>query len=178
MGSGCRPGHSKSPAVSAGGRRRLKPKDAKVTMVQRTYKERVMGVRRSVPVFGNCLRAFFVGGGICLLGQVIQGLWMRVLHMDKDMAANPTVATLVALSAVATGLGVYDRFGQWAGAGSAVPVTGFANSMASAAIEHRAEGWVMGTASQMFKLAGPIITFGVTAAFFVALAKTLWVMGS
>lgn len=152
----------------------MKPKDSKSTPVQRAYKERVSTFRRAVPVGRNSLRSFFAGGGVCLLGQVIQGLWMRLLHMDPETASNPTVATLVVLSVLATGLGVYDRFGQWAGAGSAVPVTGFANSMASAAMEHRSEGWVLGTASQMFKLAGPVIAFGVTAAFVVAFVKALW----
>ncbi|MDI3256858.1 MAG: SpoVA/SpoVAEb family sporulation membrane protein [Kyrpidia sp.] len=156
----------------------MKPKDAKATAAQRAYRERVVAARRSVPLLGNGLRAFMAGGALCVLGQLIQGIWVRILGMDNEMAANPTTATMIGFSVLATGLGIYDRFGQWAGAGSAVPVTGFANSMASAAIEHRAEGLVLGTAGQMFKLAGPIIAFGVTAAFFVALVKTLWVMGS
>ncbi|ATY84680.1 stage V sporulation protein AC [Kyrpidia spormannii] len=156
----------------------MRPKDAKTTPTQRAYAERVMKIRKPVPLVKNCIRAFFVGGVLCLLGQLIQTGWMRWFGVDKEMAAGPTVATLIALSILATGLGVYDRFAQWAGAGSAVPVTGFANSMASAAIEHRSEGLVLGTAAQMFKLAGPILAFGVTAAFFVALVKALWVAGS
>lgn len=82
------------------------------------------------------------------------------------------MAVLVLLSVMLTALGVYDHIAQWAGAGTAVPVTGFANSIASAAIEHRSEGFVLGVGGNMFKLAGSVIVFGVFAAFLVALVKT------
>ena len=83
------------------------------------------------------------------------------------------MAVLILISVILTSAGVYDHFGQWAGAGTAVPVTGFANSIASAAIEHRTEGYVLGVGSNMFKLAGSVIVFGVFAACYVALIKTI-----
>ncbi len=98
---------------------------------------------------------------------------MYFFDFNEKTAGNPTVATLIFLSALLTGLGIYDKIGQFAGAGSAVPVTGFANSIASAAIEHRAEGYVLGVGGNMFKLAGSVIVFGVVAAFVVGLVRTL-----
>ncbi|MBO8170626.1 MAG: stage V sporulation protein AC [Bacillaceae bacterium] len=123
--------------------------------------------------FYNVFKAFMVGGFICMLGQGIQNLYIAFFGFTEKTAGNPTVATLIFISVLLTGLGVYDRIGQWAGAGSAVPVTGFANSVASAALEHRSEGYVLGVGGNMFKLAGSVIVFGVVAAFLAALLKTL-----
>lgn len=125
------------------------------------------------PVLKNCLQAFIAGGAICLLGQFIQDFYLWHFNFTEKTAGNPTVATLIFLSVLFTSAGVYDHFAQWAGAGSAVPVTGFANSMASAALEHRSEGYVLGVGTNMFKVAGPVIVFGVFAAFVIALIKTL-----
>lgn len=118
-------------------------------------------------VFRNCIRAFLVGGLICLIGQCIQQFFMSVFDMSTKEAASPTVAVLIIISVILTCLGVYDRIAQWAGAGSAVPVTGFANSMCSAALEHRSEGLVLGVGAKMFKLAGSVIVFGTVAAFII-----------
>ncbi len=95
------------------------------------------------------------------------------LILQKKSASNPTVATLIFIATLITGLGFYDRIAQVAGAGTAVPVTGFANSVASAAIEHRTEGYVLGVGGNMFKLAGSVIVFGTVAAFVISLIKTL-----
>jgi stage V sporulation protein AC len=126
------------------------------------------------PLLTNCLRAFLSGGLICLIGQFLQLFFITFFDFGQKEAGNPTVATLMFLSVLLTGLGVYDRFGQWAGAGSAVPVTGFANAMSSAAIEHRSEGLVYGVGGQMFKVSGPVIVFGTVAAFVIALVKHLF----
>ncbi|ARU63163.1 stage V sporulation protein AC [Tumebacillus avium] len=128
------------------------------------------------PVFANTIRAFLVGGAICLLGQFVQNFFMTYFDFDQKTAGNPTVAVMVFIAVLLTGLGVYDRIGQWAGAGSAVPVTGFANAMSAAAIEHRSEGFVLGVGGQMFKVAGPVIVFGTVAAFVVALIKQIFKM--
>lgn len=117
----------------------------------------------------NCLKAFLVGGLICVIGQGIQQFFMSVFHMNNQEAGSPTVAVLIMISVLLTSLGVYDKIAQWAGAGTAVPVTGFANSMCSAALEHRAEGLVLGVGASMFKLAGSVIVFGTVAAFIVGL---------
>ncbi|BCU82631.1 stage V sporulation protein AC [Polycladomyces abyssicola] len=122
----------------------------------------------------NCLKAFVAGGLICVIGQLLQNMYIHVFHFQPDKAGDPTVATLIFIASVLTGLGVFDKIGQWAGAGTAVPVTGFANSIVSAALEHRAEGWVLGIGGNMFKLAGSVIVFGVVAAFFIGIIRTLF----
>ncbi|ART76943.1 stage V sporulation protein AC [Sutcliffiella horikoshii] len=121
----------------------------------------------------NCVKAFLVGGLICLIGQGIQNFYMTVFNFNEENVGNPTVATLILISALLTGVGIYDKLGQFAGAGSAVPVTGFANSMTSAAMEHRSEGIVLGVATNMFKLAGSVIVFGVVAAYVVGMIRYL-----
>ncbi len=121
----------------------------------------------------NAFKAFMVGGLICTFGQFLQWMYAQYFGFTEKTASNPTVATLIFISILLTGLGVYDKIGQWAGAGTAVPVTGFANSISSAAIEHRSEGFVLGVGGNMFKLAGSVIVFGVVAAFLAALIKTI-----
>jgi len=128
------------------------------------------------PVLVNCMRAFLVGGLICVVGQTISTLFVHYAGMTKEQAGVPTVVILIFLSVLLTSLGVYDKIAQWAGAGTAVPVTGFANSMSSAAIEHRSEGIVLGVATRMFKLAGAVVVFGTVSAFVVALIR--WIIGT
>ncbi|NMO94890.1 stage V sporulation protein AC [Paenibacillus lemnae] len=124
-------------------------------------------------ILKNCLKAFFVGGLICLIGQGIQQFFMSVFDMSTKEAGSPTVAVLIIISVILTCFGVYDKIAQWAGAGTAVPVTGFANSMCSAALEHRAEGLVLGVGASMFKLAGSVIVFGTVAAFIIGIIYAL-----
>lgn len=142
-------------------------------MNKKLYQEQAKKYQLKRNVLLNCFRAFWVGGAICLLGQILQNIYMNVFHFTEKTAGNPTVATLIFISVLLTGFGVYDNLGQYAGAGSAVPVTGFANSIAAAAIEHRSEGYVLGVGGNMFKLAGSVIVFGVVAAFVAGLIKSL-----
>lgn len=135
------------------------------------YEKLVAQHRPSRPIVWNTVRAFLVGGCICLVGQFVQSAFMKYGHFSETDAGNPTVAVMILISVILTAFGVYDKFAQWAGAGSAVPVTGFANTMASAAMEHRSEGWITGVGGNMFKLAGPVIVYGVVSAFFIALIK-------
>ncbi|MBP0724284.1 stage V sporulation protein AC [Bacillus sp. RG28] len=135
------------------------------------YKNEIKKYQPKPKLLLNCIRAFLVGGLICLLGEVITKIFIGYFGFTEKNAGNPTVATLVLLSTLLTGIGVYDKIGQYAGAGSLVPVTGFANSMASAAIEHRSEGLVLGVATNMFKLAGSVIVFGVVSAYIVGLIR-------
>jgi len=123
-------------------------------------------------IFLNCMKAFLVGGTICLFGQAIQNFYLY-LHISKNSVGNLTVATLIVITCLLTGLGIYDNLGQWAGAGSSVPVTGFANSIASSALEHKSEGFIIGVGSNMFKLAGSVIVSGVVASFFIGILKAL-----
>lgn len=151
-----------------------KAKTSKMEMTQALYQQQAAKFRPKRDIWTNSLRAFWVGGTICLLGQAIQNFYIHFLNFTEKSASNPTVATLIFISVVLTGLGVYDNIGQYAGAGSAVPVTGFANSIASAAIEHRSEGYVLGVGGNMFKLAGSVIVFGVVAAFIAGIIKSLF----
>jgi stage V sporulation protein AC len=128
------------------------------------------------PVVKNCIRAFFIGGVICLIGQAVTYFYIYFFNFTEKTAGNPTVATMVFFAMLLTGFGVYDRLGQFGGAGSAVPVTGFGNAVISAAIEHRTEGYVLGVGGNMFKLAGSVILFGVFSAFVVALIKTIIIL--
>lgn len=148
-------------------------KKKKLTPVQQEYQEFSKAREPQRPVLLNVVRAFFVGGFICLLGQLVQDFFIWNFDFTEKTAGNPAVAVMIILSVILTSLGVYDHIAQWAGAGTAVPVTGFANSIASAAIEHRSEGFVLGVGGNMFKLAGSVIVFGVFAAFVVALIKTI-----
>ncbi len=151
-----------------------KTKNPKMEMTQSLYQQQAAKYRPKRDVWINSFRAFWVGGAICLLGQAIQNFYITFFDFTEKTASNPTVATLIFLSVLLTGLGIYDNIGQYAGAGSAVPVTGFANSIASAAIEHRSEGYVLGVGGNMFKLAGSVIVFGVVAAFIGSLIKSLF----
>lgn len=141
----------------------------KATPVQQNYQRMAKKREPARPVFTNCIRAFISGGLICLIGQGIQEMFIQWGGFDEKKAGDPTVAVLIIISVILTSMGVYDKISQWAGAGSAVPVTGFANSMASAAIEHRSEGLVLGVGANMFKLAGSVIVFGIVAAFIVGI---------
>ena len=123
--------------------------------------------------FKNSLRAFLVGGLICCIGQFIRYMLENAAGLSGDELAGTTSVILIFLGTLLTGLGVYDRIGRNAGAGSIVPITGFANSVASPAIEFKTEGMVYGMAAKMFIVAGPIIVFGVLAGTAVGLIYLL-----
>lgn len=127
------------------------------------------------PILKNCLKAFLVGGFICFIGQCIATFYIYFFDFTEKTAGNPTVATLIFITMLLTGFGIYDHIGQFAGAGTAVPVTGFGNAVISAAIEHRTEGFILGVGTNMLKLAGPVIIYGVFSAFVIALIKTIFV---
>jgi len=114
-------------------------------------------------------RAFWVGGTICAIGQVIMDLYTNWLQLGMQAASTATSITLVFLSALLTGIGVYDRIGKYAGAGSIVPITGFANSVVSPAMEFRREGLVMGVGAKLFTLAGPVLVYGISGSIIVGL---------
>jgi len=147
-------------------------KKKKLTPVQQQYQSFSKAREPQRPVLLNCIKAFLVGGAICALGQGVSDFFIWNFDFTEKSVGNPTVAVMILISVILTSLGVYDHIAQFAGAGTAIPVTGFANSMASAAIEHRSEGFVLGVGGNMFKLAGSVIVFGVFAAFVVALIKT------
>lgn len=144
-------------------------KKKKLTPTQLEYQEFAQAREPKRPIVLNCVKAFFVGGLICLIGQGIQMFFVTYFHFSQESAGNPTVAVLIILTVLLTGFGVFDHIAQWSGAGTIIPVTGFANTMASAAIDHRSEGFVLGVGGNMFKLAGPVIVYGVFSAFVVSI---------
>ena len=114
-----------------------------------------------------------MGGAICVVGQLLSH-WYGTLGLDTADAGTATSVTLVFLSALATGLGVYHKLARWAGAGTLVPITGFANAVVSPAVDFRAEGLITGTAVKMFTVAGPVIVFGTAAS--VVYGLVLWLV--
>ena len=131
-------------------------------MTPKEYDALVRQLSPKSPIWKDTLLAFLVGGGICVIGQLILNGWGE-LGLAKDDAATATSVTLVFLSVLATALGLYHRLARYAGAGTLVPITGFANAVASPAIDFRAEGLITGTAVKMFTVAGPVIVFGTAA---------------
>lgn len=117
----------------------------------------------------GCLRAFWVGGVICMLGQGIADFGVSYLKLTSSAALMLSSVVLVLLTALLTGLGVFDRIAQYAGAGTVVPITGFANAMVSPAMEFKPEGWVMGTGARLFTIAGPVLVFGISASVVVGI---------
>ena len=117
----------------------------------------------------SLLHAFFVGGTICLVGQFIRFILELTLGLYGDVLAGTTSIIMIFIGALLTGLGVYDRIGKFAGGGSIVPITGFANSVVSPAMEFKTEGYIYGLAAKMFTIAGPILVFGVLSSVGVGL---------
>ena len=142
-------------------------------MTPKEYDALVRQLSPKSPIWKDTLMAFLVGGGICVVGQLILNGWGE-LGLAKDDAATATSVTLVFLSVLATALGLYYRLARYAGAGTLVPITGFANAVASPAIDFRAEGLITGTAVKMFTVAGPVIVFGTAAS--VVYGLVLWLV--
>ena len=115
------------------------------------------------PLAKDLVKAFLVGGLICCLGQALQRLYAGPAGLAEEAAGTAVSMTLIALSALLTGLNVYERLARFAGAGTLVPITGFANAMAASAMEYRTEGFVLGVAGKMFSITGPVIVYGLAA---------------
>ncbi len=133
-------------------------------MDKKTYKNMVHRTVPPSPKIKNTFFAFLFGGGICTIGQAFRTLYIY-LGADKEKASTLVAVTLVVIAAILTGAGVFDKIARYAGAGTIVPITGFANSVVSPAMEFKTEGNILGTAANMFKIAGPVIVYGTAAAF-------------
>ena len=134
-------------------------------MKEKDYQKLVESRCPKSPMWKDCLNAFWIGGLICLLGQV--AMWgYGKLGLSKQDASTATAMSLVALSALLTGLSLYDNIAKLAGAGTLVPITGFANAVAAPAIEFKTEGFILGVGAKMFTIAGPVIVYGVSASVF------------
>ena len=131
-------------------------------MSNKDYDKFVQARAEKSPIVKNCLFAFLIGGAICTLGQAVMDGFLS-LGLEKTDAGTATSVSLVALSALLTGLNLYNKLGRYGGAGTLVPITGFANAVVSPAIDFKTEGIITGMAAKMFTVAGPVIVFGVTA---------------
>ena len=133
-----------------------------MNMSKKEYNAYVQRLAPKSPIWKDLLNAFWTGGLICVLGQLIQNGWAAA-GLDKEAAGSATAISLIFLSAVLTALSVYNCIAKFAGAGTLVPITGFANSVVSPAMEYRSEGLVTGMAAKMFTIAGPVIVYGTVA---------------
>ena len=131
-------------------------------MTEREYGKLAQDLAPKSPIWRDCLLAFLVGGLICTLGQLAMAGY-KALGLEKEDAGTAASMSLVALSALLTGLSIYDDIAKHAGAGTLVPITGFANAVAAPAVEFKTEGFVLGVAAKMFTIAGPVIVYGVAA---------------
>ena len=131
-------------------------------MTEKQYGKLVEEMSPKSPMGKDCFHAFWIGGLICTIGQVFLNFYKN-MGLDKDMAGTAASMTLVALSALLTGLSLYDNIARHAGAGTLVPITGFANSIAAPAVEFKTEGFILGVGAKMFTIAGPVIVYGLSA---------------
>ena len=131
-------------------------------MTEKQYARLVEDMSPKSPSWKNCLNAFWIGGLICAIGQGIMNGYLA-LGLDKEAAGTAMSMTLVAISALLTGLSLYDDIAKHAGAGTLVPITGFANAISAPAVEFKTEGFILGVGAKMFTIAGPVIVYGVSA---------------
>lgn len=140
---------------------------------KKDYQEYVNQKSPNSPIFKNCLNAFWVGGLICSIGQVIFS-FCQYKGLDETSAGTVVSIFLIALSAFLTGLNIFNKIGKFAGAGSLVPITGFANSIVAPSIEYKSEGYIMGVGAKMFTVAGPVLVYGISTAIVVGLVYLLF----
>ena len=134
-----------------------------MNMTKETYKKYADSRAPKSPVVKDCLCAFLVGGLICCIGQALTDIYTKLCGMEKQDAGTLTAATLVLAAAILTGLGVFDRIAKFAGAGTLVPITGFANAVVSPAIDSKSEGLILGVGAKIFTVAGPVLLYGTLA---------------
>ncbi|WP_312700471.1 stage V sporulation protein AC [Sedimentibacter sp.] len=139
-----------------------------------SYKQVVDEYTPKNKMLRNCVCAFIFGGAICLLGEIIKNIFMNSLGVPEQDAGTISSVMLIAITALLTGLGWFDKLSKIAGAGTAVPITGFANAVVSPALEYKREGFILGTASNIFKLAGPVLLFGYFSAFIVGILSLMF----
>ncbi len=140
---------------------------------RKQYKELYTSLTPPSPSHKTVPMAFLVGGGICLLGQVLKTIYLA-LELEEKAAGSAVSITLVGLGVLLTGLGLFEKIAKRAGAGTLVPITGFSNAIAAPAMEFKSEGWVLGACVKMFSIAGPVLAFGISAS--VVYGLILWAM--
>ena len=142
-------------------------------MTEKEYGELVKEMSPKSPIKRDCINAFWIGGLICAIGQFFMNRY-AAMGLDKQDAGTAASMTLVALSALLTGLSLYDDIAKHAGAGTLVPITGFANSIAAPAVEFKTEGMVLGVGGKMFQIAGPVIVYGLSSSVIYGFIYWLW----
>lgn len=125
------------------------------------------------PVIKNCFKAFLIGGSICLIGEIIRNFFMKILNIDEQASNTLLLLVVIFIACLLTGLGIYDKIGQHAGAGTIIPISGFANSLTSASIESKSEGFIQGILNNIFKLAGPVIATAIFSSSIIGLVLYL-----
>ena len=135
---------------------------------QKDYQNYVDQKSPNSPILKNCFNAFWVGGLICTIGQII-AMICKARGFDETMSGNIVSILLIGISAFLTGLNIFNKIGKFAGAGSLVPITGFANSIVAPAMEYKSEGYVMGVGGKMFTIAGPVLVFGISASILIGI---------
>ena len=135
---------------------------------QKEYQDYVDKKSPNSPIWKNCLNSFWVGGLICSIGQIIMEI-CKYRGLDNEISATITSIILIFLSAFLTALNLFNKIGKFAGAGSLVPITGFANSIVSPAMEYKSEGYVMGVGAKMFTVAGPVLVYGISSSILVGI---------
>ena len=144
-------------------------------MTEKDYEKLVQKASPKSPMGKDCLNAFWIGGLICVLGQILTNSYSAA-GLDKDAAATATSITLVVLSALLTGLSLYDDLAKYGGAGTLVPITGFANAIAAPAVEFKTEGFILGVGAKLFTIAGPVIVYGLSASVLYGFIYWLWML--
>lgn len=147
----------------------MKPLDT-----QKSYQEYVDQKSPNSPILKNCFNAFWVGGLICSIGQIIMDI-CKYNGLDTQISGTITSIILIGLSALLTGLNIFNKIGKFAGAGSLIPITGFANSIVSPAMEYKSEGYVMGVGGKMFTVAGPVLVFGISTSIIVGIIYFIFI---
>lgn len=143
--------------------------------INKDYQDYANSLSPKSKILINCTNAFLVGGLISTIGQVITNIAKNYYNMNKEDAATITSITLIFIAALLTGLGLYEKIGKRAGAGSVVPITGFSNSIVSPAMEHKREGYVLGVGAKLFSIAGPVLVYGISTSVIVGLIHYLFV---
>lgn len=141
---------------------------------QKTYQDYVDKKSPNSPIFKNCFNAFWVGGLICSIGQIISE-FCKFRGLDIQISGTIVSIILIGISAFLTGLNIFNKIGKFAGAGSLVPITGFANSIVSPAMEYKSEGYVMGVGAKMFTVAGPVLVFGISVSILVGMIYFIFI---
>lgn len=137
------------------------------------YQEYVKQKSPNSPILKNCFNSFWVGGLICMLGQIIMEI-CKYRELDVEMSGTIVSISLIFLSAFLTSLNIFNKIGKFAGAGSLVPITGFANSIVSPSIEYKSEGYVMGVGAKMFTVAGPVLVYGISTSILVGICYLIF----